>query len=117
MRILVADDEPSIRRALDRVLTDEGHDVMAAPDGESAIRLLERGERFDLLILDYMMPGVSGAVVGMRARELRSDQAVIFSSGYVYADESIAAAVPGARHLPKPIDPGELLDLIKELIP
>ncbi|MQA61358.1 MAG: response regulator [Actinophytocola sp.] len=58
-RVLVVDDEPGVRKALDRGLRAEGMDVVVAGDGPSALRLARTGS-FDALLLDIMLPGLSG---------------------------------------------------------
>ncbi|PXY21167.1 response regulator transcription factor [Prauserella muralis] len=58
-RVLVVDDEPGVRKALQRGLTAEGMDVVTAADGPSALRLAQTGA-FDVLLLDIMLPGLSG---------------------------------------------------------
>jgi len=67
--ILVVDDEPSVRYALQRTLTDSGYEVLTAVDGEEAIKVLESNP-VQLLICDYNMPGMSGIdllkIVGVR---------------------------------------------------
>jgi DNA-binding response OmpR family regulator len=66
-RILVVDDELGVRRALQRGLAAEGMDVVAAADGPSALRLAVTGA-FDLILLDIMLPGLSGYRVLERLR-------------------------------------------------
>lgn len=66
-RILVVDDEPGVRKALDRGLRAEGMDVVVAWDGEAALRLARTGS-FDALLLDIMLPGLSGYRVLQRLR-------------------------------------------------
>lgn len=58
-RVLVVDDEPGVRKALDRGLRAEGMDVVVAGDGPNALRLARTGS-FDALLLDIMLPGLSG---------------------------------------------------------
>ena len=62
MRVLVADDEPSIRFVLQEVLEGLGHSVTAVDDGDAAARELG-GERYDLAFLDIRMPGLTGIEV------------------------------------------------------
>ncbi|HEY3451833.1 MAG TPA: response regulator [Myxococcales bacterium] len=57
--ILIIDDDEAIRLLLERALTKAGHDVTQVADGESALAVLAK-EHFDLLIVDYMLPGISG---------------------------------------------------------
>ncbi|HVV24633.1 MAG TPA: response regulator transcription factor [Pseudonocardiaceae bacterium] len=66
-RVLVADDEPGVRRALERGLTAEGMDVAGAADGPSALRAALTGA-FDVVLLDIMLPGLSGYRVLERLR-------------------------------------------------
>src|SRR5437763_14435835 len=66
-RVLVADDEPGVRRALERGLTAEGMDVAGAADGPSALHAALTGA-FDIVLLDIMLPGLSGYRVLERLR-------------------------------------------------
>lgn len=67
-KILVVDDDSSIRLLVSDVLTDQGLTVTTAPSGEEALRLLE-GESFDLILLDIMMKGMDGLEVCRRVRD------------------------------------------------
>jgi len=67
--ILVVDDDPTLRKALSRILRHAGHLVLEAPDGPTALALM-RECSLALLVLDYMMPGMDG---GMVLRELRRE--------------------------------------------
>ncbi|MEV4318688.1 response regulator transcription factor [Actinocrispum sp. NPDC049592] len=58
-RVLVVDDEPGVRRALQRGLTAEGMDIVVAADGPSALQMARTGS-FDAILLDIMLPGLSG---------------------------------------------------------
>ena len=80
-RILVVDDEESIRDLLRLVLTGEGYSVVTANDGEEAIEYLE-AQRFDLVITDLVMPGVNGVEVLRAARRIDPNYPVIVITGY-----------------------------------
>jgi len=67
--ILVVDDDPTLRKALSRILRHHGHHVIEAADGPTALAL-SREYSIALLVLDYMMPGMDG---GMVLRELRRE--------------------------------------------
>ena len=69
MRVLVVDDEPQLRRALERALKLEGYDVELAADGEEAPRCGRVGDPLDAIVLDVLMPKRDGLEV---ARELRA---------------------------------------------
>ena len=72
-RILIADDEPSVRDSVGYALTQEGFEVSPAEDGDQAAAMLSDGIPFDLLILDIMMPGPSGLDI---CRDVRARSAV-----------------------------------------
>ena len=81
LRVLVADDEPSVRATVRRLLERRGATIVVAADGlEAQARL--RDERFDLVVLDVQMPGCDGYDVLTFARALRPDMPVILMSGY-----------------------------------
>ncbi len=80
-RILVVDDEESIRDLLRLVLTGEGYSVVTANDGEEAIEYLE-ARRFDIVITDLVMPGVNGVEVLRAAKRIDPNYPVIVITGY-----------------------------------
>jgi PAS domain S-box-containing protein len=82
-RILVIDDESVIRNAIYGMLTALGYSAILAEDGEAGIRLYRQGrEKIDLVILDMVMPGLSGKETFARLKEEFPDVKVIFSSGF-----------------------------------
>jgi signal transduction histidine kinase len=81
LRVLIADDEPSVRATVRRLLERRGATVVVAADGLEAIARL-RDERFDLALLDVVMPGHSGYDVLAVARATRPALPVILMSGY-----------------------------------
>jgi two-component system KDP operon response regulator KdpE len=111
-RILVVDDEPQMRRSLRSTLTALGFIVAAAETGESALEML-REERFDLMLLDINMPGISG-VETCRAVKERSDVSVLMLSVRDRAEDKIQALDAGADgYITKPFDVNELLARIR----
>ncbi len=111
-RILVVDDEPQLRRTLRSTLTALGFIVAAAETGESALEML-REERFDLMLLDINMPGISG-VETCRAVKERSDISVLMLSVRDRAEDKIQALDAGADgYITKPFDVNELLARIR----
>jgi PAS domain S-box-containing protein len=81
-RALVVEDEESLRHLLARFLAEMGIDTTLTASGEEAIRLVEGGERFDLLVTDVMMPGINGIEMAVRLRGLDEGLAVVVISGY-----------------------------------
>lgn len=110
--ILVIDDDPELREALACVLEHEGHQVMQAPDGPSAVRMTRELDP-DLLVLDLAMPGMDGAMVlGALRRELSEvPPALLLTAG---GDPQARALELGATvGLEKPFNVPELLDAVE----
>ncbi len=108
-RLLVVDDEPQILESLRVLLELSGYQVSCALDGHAALGLLER-ERFDLLLLDLNMPGLSGQQVlnVLRRREIDSS-VVILSGETTFAQATCAFRQGAADFLAKPCPPETLL--------
>jgi two-component system, cell cycle sensor histidine kinase and response regulator CckA len=81
-RVLVAEDDPDVRRVASRVLERTGFEVVSCEDGQEATEVLESGERFALLLTDVVMPRVSGRELADRAHEIDPWMPVLFMSGY-----------------------------------
>jgi excisionase family DNA binding protein len=101
-RVLVADDEASIRDLLAKTLALAEYEVDLVPDGRSAIERL-RIMPYDLLITDLKMPGVDGLAVIREARRLRADIPVIIITGFSTEASAIEAVNLGVSgYLTKP---------------
>ena len=101
-RILVVDDETSIRDLLSKTLALAEYDVDTAPDGRSALERL-RLYPYDLLIADLKMPGIDGLNVIREAKRLKSDLPVIIITGYSTETAAIEAVNLGVSgYLTKP---------------
>jgi two-component system cell cycle sensor histidine kinase/response regulator CckA len=81
-RILVVDDEESIRRFADRALRSAGYDVVVASNGPEALTLVEAQAAFDLCVLDVVMPEMRGDELGRRLRQRDADVKVLYFTGY-----------------------------------
>jgi CheY-like chemotaxis protein len=107
--VLVVDDDEAIRDVIAEVLRDEGYSVVCAENGAEALREIGRQKRPDLVLLDLMMPVMSGWEVLehlQESEELKRIPVVIVS----------AMTAPGAsEHLAKPIDLDRLLDTVSRL--
>ena len=116
--ILVADDDPTARRVLARILESAGYAVLQATDG-SAARLLIAAERPDLIMLDINMPGTDGIDL---CREVKADPRtslvpVIHVTGSVGREERLAALQAGSdEFVAKPFDIEELLTRVRALL-
>ncbi len=91
-RILVVEDNASVRRVASNLLKSLNYDVIEADNGPDALELLKRGETFDLLFTDLVMPGgLTGVELAESMREDRPDLRVLFTSGYSGAEEGLRA--------------------------
>jgi CheY-like chemotaxis protein len=107
-RILVVDDEASIREAFEAYLTAHGHAVALGHDGPEALRLLEQSP-VDLVFLDVLLPGIQGASVLRLLRAQHGDVPVVLITGAPYHPETLAALEHGpAMLLQKPISLGDI---------
>jgi two-component system response regulator RegX3 len=112
-RILIADDEPSVRDSVGYALTQEGFEVTAAADGDEAAALLGNGIPFDLLILDIMMPGPSGLDI---CRDVRSRSAVpiiVLTAKDAEVDKVVGLEVGADDYVTKPFSVRELLGRVR----
>ncbi|PYN12383.1 MAG: two-component system response regulator [Candidatus Rokuibacteriota bacterium] len=108
-RILIADDEDSLRWVLEKGLRQAGYEVSSVKDGESAIRAFA-AEPFDLVFLDVRMPGVDGLTALARLREVHADACVVVMTAHGTMDTAIQAMQRGAYdYLAKPFDLDEVL--------
>lgn len=115
-RILVVDDEASIRDLCARVLTRNGFAVTSASTGEDALRYLQDNS-FDLIISDIRMPGVSGVDVLETAKTLYPSISVILITGFGTTEILARANQSGAaRILTKPFDALELLATVSKIL-
>lgn len=118
-RLLVADDEPHIRRILTTLLEMSDYTVDAVSDGTAALELLGGSVHYDLILLDIMMPGATGLEVLEQLRTLpaRSETPVmILTAKGQDADRDRAFALGAADFVTKPFSPKKLLARISELL-
>ena len=114
--ILVIDDEKRIRDACCKILTQAGFEVAVAEDGIIGLEMIER-EHFDIILLDLMMPSLSGFDVLARVRALHPDTSIIVISGYATVEHSIEAMKKGAfDFIPKPFSPDQLRVVVAKAI-
>jgi len=115
-RVLIADDEDSLRWVLEKGLRGAGYDVTAVKDGEEAVRAFE-AQPFELVFVDVRMPGVDGLGVLERLRELRPDVYVVVMTAHGSMDTAIKTMQRGAYdYLTKPFDLDEVLLLTERAL-
>ena len=115
MRLLLAEDETSLSRALTEILERSGYSVDAVYNGEEALIYLENGN-YDGVILDIMMPGMDGLTVLKKIREQGNVIPVLILSAKSEVDDKVAGLDGGANdYLTKPFSTKELLARIRAM--
>ena len=115
-RILVVDDDQRLRELLVRYLGGEGYEVKAVPDAAGMDRQLAR-ERYDLVVLDLMLPGEDGLAVCRRLRAQPTAPAIVMLTAKGDDVDRIVGLEMGADdYLPKPFNPRELLARINAVL-
>jgi two-component system phosphate regulon sensor histidine kinase PhoR len=114
--ILVIDDEERVREGCRKVLAREGYEVTIAESGEVGLKMIE-GQHYDVILLDLMMPSLSGFDVLAHVKALHPDTVIIVISGYATVENSIEAMKRGAfDFIPKPFSPEQLRVLTRKAI-
>jgi CheY-like chemotaxis protein len=115
--ILVVEDEPSIRRAAQRVLEHHGYRVLLAADGVEALEVFgNRGSEIGLVLSDVLMPNLDGRELYARLRAGGATVPVVFTSGYTMRELDSAPLDPAVPFLSKPWAMEELLLKVRETL-
>jgi len=111
-RILIVDDEPSVRDSLRRWFQDDGYEVGTAEGANDALtRLAEK--RWDLALVDIRMHGTDGIELQRRMREVDPELITIMMTGYASVDTAVTALKNGAYdYITKPLDPDDVAHLV-----
>ena len=113
MKILIIDDERSIRNSLKEILADEGYDVEVAEDGAKGLAMVDK-EKYSIIFCDIKMPEMDGIEVLDRLNEMGVDAAVVMISGHGDIATAVECIKKGAfDFIPKPLDLNRILITIK----
>ncbi len=119
-RILVVDDDASVRAVIRKILVGAGYEVVEAADGTAALRAY-REHPADLVISDIFMPETDGVETTIRLREEFPDAKVVAITGGAYDFDKkhmlrVAEMLGAQRTLTKPLERSELLDVVQEVL-
>jgi DNA-binding response OmpR family regulator len=106
-RVLVVDDDETVRDVVRRYLERDGHEVVVAGDGESALQLVAR-QVPDLIVLDLMLPGIDGLEVCRRLRQRHSVPIVMLTALGEEEDRVVGLQLGADDYVTKPFSPREL---------
>ncbi len=115
-KILVADDEQSMREFLEIMLKKEGYKVFLAPNGEEVVKMIEK-DIFDLVLLDIRMPKLDGISALKKIKSVNPETIVIMITAYASADSAIQAMKEGAYdYITKPFKVDEIKLIIRNAL-
>jgi two-component system cell cycle response regulator CpdR len=115
-KILLAEDDDSLRRFLAKALERAGYEVVSCPDGEAALAALDQGP-YDLVLTDIVMPGADGIEVAREAAAREPGQRIMFITGFAAVALSAGdRAPPGAKVLAKPVHLREIVAEVERMI-
>jgi CheY-like chemotaxis protein len=114
-RILIAEDEESLRKLIARALTQDGHEVLSCADGGEALDTLTRENgRFDLLLTDIRMPVMDGIALALAASRDYPELTIVLMTGYADQRERAHGLEALIRDIvTKPFTLGEIRDVVK----
>jgi PAS domain S-box-containing protein len=114
-RVLLVEDEQTLRDAITTALARRGFEVQAVPDGEAALELFA-ADTIDAVLLDLTLPGMSGAEVRNEMLRIRPDARIILTSAYELARLSNVGGGPSLRFLRKPFRMSQLMTMLTEML-
>ena len=113
MKILIIDDERSIRNSLKEILDDEGYDVEVAENGQQGVEMVEK-EKYDVIFCDIKMPVMDGVETLAKLTAMGIDSAVVMISGHADVSTAVDCIKKGAfDFIEKPLDLNRILITIK----
>jgi two-component system cell cycle response regulator CpdR len=118
-KILLAEDDDSMRSFLAKALERAGHEVTACQDGEEGLESLEKAgdDVFDLLLTDIVMPGLDGIELARRAAEIDPNLKIMFITGFAAVALTAGASAPqDAKVLSKPFHLRQLVDEVNRVM-
>ena len=117
-KILLVEDEDSVRQVASRILRRNGYTVVEARNGTEALReFSEGGHEFDLIITDIVMPEMGGLELAQRIREWTPNSRILFTSGYT--EDAVmrrSFLEPGAEFIEKPFTPARLAERARQVL-
>ncbi len=116
-RILIVEDDEAVRALASTVMSQCGYNVELATDGQEALKMIESGLKFDMIITDVIMPNMSGRELYDRVRASLGDTKVLIISGYT--DDALAnrgVLEQGFKFLEKPFSPISLANKVREVL-
>ena len=119
-RVLLVEDEDTVRAVAERALMRQGYEVTTASDGEDGLEALGRaiaaGEEFDLVLSDVVMPSMDGPAMAREIRTLRPELPVLFMSGYAEEQLRREIDIPNMYFLAKPFSVAQICTAVEDVL-
>ncbi|GAB4240516.1 MAG: sigma-54-dependent response regulator transcription factor ZraR [Acidobacteriota bacterium] len=116
VRVLVVDDESSVRKSLGGWLEEEGYEVGVAASAKEALEALGKDE-WDIFLVDIKMPGVDGLELQRRIREVNPEATIIIMTAYASVETAVEAMKQGAYdYIVKPFEPDHLEHVLRKAV-
>lgn len=115
--ILLVDDDPAVRKSVGDMLERSGYGVITAADGHAALAALHERAAVDLVITDYLMPGMDGLALVRRIKERTPDLPVVIMTGHGDLESYLCATGLGvASYIGKPVGLRELRQTVHKVM-
>jgi len=115
-RILLVEDEDTVRAVAERALVRAGFTVTAARDGEEGLERIQAGEAFDLVVSDVVMPVMDGPAMAREIRKLAPSLPFLFMSGYAEEQLRREIDIPNMHFLPKPFSVAQIGEAVEGVL-
>ncbi|BEU99899.1 response regulator [Novosphingobium olei] len=119
-RILLVEDEDTVRAVAERALVRQGYEVTTAADGEEGLEALQRimaaGEDVDMIVSDVVMPSMDGPTMAREIRRLRADMPILFMSGYAEEQLRREIDIPNMHFLAKPFSVAQIVAAVEDVL-
>jgi two-component system, cell cycle sensor histidine kinase and response regulator CckA len=115
-RILLVEDEDTVRAVAERALTRQGYTVTTASDGDEGLELVKAGGEFDLVLSDVVMPSMDGPAMAREIRKLSPRLPVLFMSGYAEEQLRREIDIDGMHFLAKPFSVQQIASKVSEVL-
>jgi len=114
LRILLVDDDENVRRSIQQMLIDIGHEVVEASSGSEALARLGQDDGFDMMVTDYLMPLMTGIELIRKSRRIRPGMPTVIVSGYTAMQDH--DAIEGVARLAKPFTAAKLAEAMARAV-
>ncbi len=115
-KILIVDDEQSVRDSLREWFIEDGFAVETAEDGSDALGKMDAGP-YDIIVIDLKMPGMDGITLQKRVKAIDEEAAIVILTAYASVETAVEALKAGAYdYVTKPIDPDDLSNLVRNIL-